>query len=208
MHGKFALLAASLMTLCMSGAAHATDLSVTASVTPSACALNLANGGVYHFGDRLFSELETHGGTDLPITAQNFDIQCQWPILVGLRAPDNRASSSPRPGLAYGLGQAAGSNIGGYLISSTALGLVVDGAMGMYLESTDEGASWSPIAFPFLDPAGIAVLSFATTGSQPQPISRIAGSLFVAPTILPKDMLDSTRLLSFDGSATLELVYL
>ncbi|MFJ7311465.1 DUF1120 domain-containing protein [Pseudomonas sp. NPDC098747] len=187
-------------------AANSVDLRVTGTITPAACDITLA-GGAFDLGSFDVGDLNATGNTRLPVpAAKNLSVICSAPTLVGITVVDNRPNTVPVDA-EFGLGSdGAGADIGWYIIDL--LPPTVDTASGVFTQSENAGATWTSAA-SYLNHNASSVASWNTgTGTDPIQVTTIVQPITVSPVIYPTNNLDTSSEITFDGSATIELVYL
>lgn len=216
MHNKLPPLAASLATLLIAATAQAADMTVTAKVFPSACSLNVGDGGTFDVGDISHSSLSAEGA-DTPIATNfmSFDLQCQAPTLIGLKTFDNRLGSAAEPENAadepqFGLGvDHSGNKIGNYSLATYIP--TINGAPGYLIYSTNNGQTWSSTwTNVFFQPNNTNYITSFTSVTETTPIAvdSVAGTLWARVEINDKAELDLSRVIEIDGLTTMELTYL
>jgi hypothetical protein len=218
MRTQLTLVAASLAALLMASAAHAapppvtTDLSVTATILPSACAITVSNNGVYDYGDINSSDLNSSDMTELTQIRSLARITCASPTALQWGMTDNRGPLPPSgdPNLdpfLYGLGlDSSGNQIGASMHWSAQP--KADGADAIFIESVDSGRTWQLSVGLFAHDQSVYSLASTTNRTTPLPVQQVEFELVVDTSIMPSSTLDLTKLINIDGSATLELTYI
>ena len=196
--------AALLATAGNAVAASSVDLSVKGTITPSACALALGNGGSADFGKLSAKDLRpdkhTYLRQNLPMS-----VTCEAATLFALTVKDNReGSESDNDYFKFGLGLINGSEKLGYLTASVGAALA-DDVYVRGIGSWDGGATWE--GEPGLMENGLT--SFAKSGTfVPIPMQRLVADLQVLAAIAPAQGLTLTSEVPLDGFVTLTVVYL
>jgi hypothetical protein len=218
MRTQLTLVAASLAALLMASAAHAApppvtnDLSVTATILPSACAISIANNGVYDYGDINSSDLNSSNMNELGEIRHLARITCASPTALQWGMTDNRGPLPPsnEPSLdpyLYGLGlDSSGNQIGASMYGAAVV--TADGVQALLIESLDSGTTWKISGSAFARDQRVYSLASTTNRTTPLPVQQVEFELRASATIAPSSTLDLTKLINIDGSATLELTYI
>ncbi|MGN7744346.1 DUF1120 domain-containing protein [Pseudomonas sp. 22526] len=200
--------------------ASSIEIKVTGTIIPTACTPTLAGGGTIDYGTFGSADVSQTDFTLLPEKNIAFSIVCNAPTKVALKAVDNRANTrvlgvvkkvggSPTDFSNFGLGSAAGKNIGGYVMRVTADSFTADSASVKSTFSVDSGTTWGSSTFGTLTNDGSTILSWsATSGGAPVAFTSLSGNLFLQAVLNKGSDLALTSDVSLDGSATLELIYL
>ncbi|ROL62771.1 DUF1120 domain-containing protein [Pseudomonas vranovensis] len=192
--------------------AATTDLTVSGTITPAACTPTLSNGGLVEYGSLALTELEeTSIGYRLPSKSLSFSVECSAPAAFALIANDNRRDSSPASPWFFGLGTHQDQAIGYFSMRWGHESIVIDGAQGTTLQSTDNGNTWTDTIDGALYDAGRApsnLVGFSINGSElgPAPATSVNLTMNVEGSI-NKD-LTLNGAMELDGSATIEVRYL
>ncbi|WP_083444687.1 DUF1120 domain-containing protein [Herbaspirillum rhizosphaerae] len=216
---KLITLAALTSTLLASALTHAattTELKVTGVIRPAACTPSFTGGGTIDYGVIPPNTLSATAPTVLAAKTVPFNITCDAATKIAVRAIDNRKASMV-PGIlatinsryvdawAFGLGTAAGKNVGSYRVfvsSPTADGTTPD-------ILSDHGGTWGYRPGAHVRNDGTARISFAPTGSTtPGSYKVFNASLTVQAVIDQTSNLNLTSDVTLDGSATIEVQYL
>lgn len=195
-----------LMTLAGTQAfASTTDLTITGTITPSACTPTLSNGGVVDYGRLNVEGLEeTAGGYNLPDKALALTVACGASTPFALIATDNRRDSTTNP-LGFGMGLHETQPIGTYSMIFT--GAELDGQQHGPLTSQDGGTSWSPIpSAQLFDSVSQPDYRVGFGATAPVAATQLNANMAVQASIA-KDLSFNDDIL-LDGSSTLEIVYL
>lgn len=199
------LVAALLASTGQALAASSVDLSVQGSITPSACAPALNNGGVVDFGKLSAKDLRPDQPTYLPRQNLQMTVTCDASTLFAVALKDNRAGSeSNQDYYNFGLGLINGTEKLGYFTVAMS-GPVADDVNVRGIASFDGGVTWERESALVDD----GLTSFAdTTTLAPLPIQRLVTGLQVAGVIAPSQGLTLTNEVPLDGSVTLTVRYL
>lgn len=203
-----ALAGAVLLATCpWALATSSADLSVTGSITPSACSPSVSNNGLVDYGRISVQDLNPTGVTELPKTSFKLAVNCEGASLFALATRDNR-SSLGGPGASFVLGLITPTLwVGTYFLSMENIQLDDPGAYSIF--SKDSGKTWL-----FNSEASVPTNTFIAFGNQssgiraPVPIKDVSLDLMVQPYIYPKNLIPVGETIALDGSATLELRYL
>lgn len=190
-------------------AASSVDLSVTGSITPSACTPSLSNGGVYDLGKIAAKDLNADQPTPLAAHNLQLTIICDAAALVALKPSDNRAGSSFESStLKFGLGMVNdGEKLGSMTLNLGSI--VADGAAMYPIGSVGSGSiEWSPTSI--MSPTFLTSFSLIrnTPNQAPAPIQQLTAEVLIEPRIAPANTLTLNTEVPINGSATLELNYL
>lgn len=232
-HALRYLLAASFLITATAQAATSAELKVTGRITPPSCDLTLDGNGLLDFGERAFNTLNLDG-TKLTEKTINLQVTCDGATRIGLHVVDNRASSKVLKAalnanawgnanavitddFIYGLGSVTGAGdtqvpIGGYMFGFKDADVTANGSKGYVVYSADK-RNWK-FDVPqrnYLSPNftySFVIGAPSATNYTPIAISALTGSLTVVPTINRSGDLPTSSAISFDGSATISLIYL
>lgn len=200
-------LLAPLLIACtpMAFAASSADLSVTGTITPSACAPSLSDGGIVDHGKLTSKDLDPLLPTRLPAGEIQLEVHCEGATFFTLTTVDNRAGTSAINPAFHGLGVVNGDQ----KLGSVAFGVFepqADGTSVLAIMSRDNGNTWGPSSY--LGHAGLT--SFAATGDPRTPIAikDLNARLRAFTIIAPASDLTLLDELPIDGHATLQLKYL
>ena len=187
------------------------DISVTGTIIPGSCSIDIGNGGKFDLGTIRTSSLNADSTTDLSSVTNPINVTCDSPMRFAFGVVDNQADSSAG-GKNFGLGVTPNNEkIGSYNVAI--MSAVIDGNAPQSIVSSDDGgstwvgSSYKPIG---LIPAGFAGFSdSASTGTGPSAIQNLVGELsVVTPRIVATSTLTLTDDVPLNGSATIELHYL
>ncbi|UII72538.1 DUF1120 domain-containing protein [Pseudomonas sp. HN11] len=191
-------------------AASSVDLSVTGSITPSACTPSLSQGGAVDYGKIAATDLNVDNPTELPTVTLQLNVNCDAPTLFALHTQDNRQGSSnyvhPRN---YGLGLINGDQkLGSYQID--VFNPVADTTVSP-LFSADKGATWiSNPTGTYFEPGAWVAFGDPSSGApfMPKALLSVTADLPITASIAPTSGLTLIEEVPLDGSATLEVLYL
>lgn len=191
--------------LSMAIAASSADLTVTGTLTPSACIPTLSAGGRVDHGKISAKSLNQEIPTDLPRQTVQFAINCEALRPLKLAVIDNRQGSSTSD-KAYGLGFINGTQkLGGFFVNM--LNAMDDGVPRLTLGSKDGGATWS--FTQWMDPTyPLYTVSLFSDTSRPIQAKNVTMDLTIITSIARADSLNLTEQVTLDGSITLEVGYL
>ncbi|UVJ45133.1 DUF1120 domain-containing protein [Pseudomonas sp. LS1212] len=193
-------------------AQSATDLTVTGTITPAACAPMLSGGGEFNFGMIAAQDLDQEAITNFISPARQLSVACSAPTRFALRAVDGRAGTQPTVTIDnFGLGLSGVERIGEYKLRTT--GYAADGSAAIdVLESRDAGSSWlkAPSDESYLfNTNGPNLTAVGGIGAnEPSAIEVLTTDLAVSMAITAAKNLTLTDEVTIDGAATLEVVYL
>ncbi|MFJ3462005.1 DUF1120 domain-containing protein [Achromobacter spanius] len=207
------LLTAAAITAVLSTAsgayAQSIDVRVTGSITPAACVPTIGGGGVIDFGVIPAASLNQTTTTALPKKTVPLSIACNAPTQVAITATDNRRDSVLSTNMwefKYGLGTAAGVNIGEFMMFVDPGSVTVEGLPAFSIDSGN-GATWYDTTVGIVTQRGLTSWSLSK-GGAPVAFKNLVGSLSVNAVINKGENLTLKEEIQLDGLATLELVYL
>ncbi|TFY92629.1 DUF1120 domain-containing protein [Pseudomonas kairouanensis] len=196
-----------VLAACAPGAfaASSTDVSLSGSITPSACDTRLTDGGVVDYGKLAARDLEPNKPHQLPLADMQVEVNCEGQTFFTLTTVDNRAGTSAINPAHHGLGVVGNDQ----KLGSVALVLldpVADGVTVNVINSSNGGATWFPSAY--LGHERLA--SFATAGgpNTPVAIKDLSARLRAFSILVPAAQLPLLDEVPIDGSATLVVKYL
>jgi hypothetical protein len=184
-------------------AASSTDLTVTGTITPSACTPSLSSGGIVDLGKIPVKNLNPTSHTLVNTTSMQLSVACESATTFALISKDNRPNTSFN-NQGFGLGMTdADERLGAFapLVRS----VVADGVTARGIESLDNGATW--IQAGYLSPDRITSVS-AVGELVPMPAKDLVMNVQVQTWIARADSLTLTNDVTIDGSATFEMKYL
>ncbi|WP_445147351.1 DUF1120 domain-containing protein [Dyella sp. Tek66A03] len=189
------------------------DISVTGTITPGSCSIDISNGGRFDLGTIPVSSLNADRSTQLSQAANSISVTCDAPVRFALRPVDNRADSSSGGG-GFGLGVTpSNEKIGSYNLAI--VDATIDGNSEWSVLSNDGGTTWNKgfsSNLPAIwSPSVLLGYTVApdSSASGPTAIQNLSGDLTIlTPRIVATSNLTLTDEVPLDGSATIELVYL
>lgn len=203
------------LTLACAGldahAAESSDLAVQGVIRPTACAITLASNGVVDFGTIPAADLSDTDLTQLPTARLDMQIQCDSSAQFGIKVVDNRAGTAevPEPSLAqsyYGLGTAAGANIGSYrIVMKVGTG---DGKNASPIASVNGGSSWGRLDNKYYVAPNTTYAWSTSASNVPSSMQTLAETLTIDAFVAAKQNLPVDNEIPLDGAATISLVYL
>jgi hypothetical protein len=187
---------------------------VIGTITPPACNIAITGAGVFDVGE---VALNLTGVTNTPpAPPQTLSVTCNEPANVAFKITDNKSSTLSANLVTdhrIGIGTDASShNLGwaNFLSSS----VQTDGGPGV-LKSTKDKATWNAVADnALMDVFNVAstMYSFDKTSSGatavPPAITTGTVVLTLDAQVAARSSLDLSSKITFDGSATFELIYL
>ncbi|KER68980.1 hypothetical protein HR51_25570 [Burkholderia cepacia] len=191
-------------TLSIPGKTSAADLSVNGHIQPNGvCSMTLGSGGVIDLGT--LSRKDNFPGPNY-VTSRSIKLtlNCQHPTKVGVNVIDNRkGTASEDAPYNFGLGN---PEIGYYYI--TASDALIDGAGGTQIWRMNGSTTWGGKGVYHWWWANGMTLSWDVIGPQIEPVAFKTLTTKLDITFKPNYDTAFTDERQFDGSATLELVYL
>ncbi|MET3632007.1 DUF1120 domain-containing protein [Burkholderia sp. 572] len=223
------LLACSSVAIAQTSA----TLAIKGTITPPACSISLDGGGMVDFEARSFSALNVDGTKIDPKTV-GMNISCEAPTRVGLAITDDKAAtkiakadvtstrwahSTPNDSYVFGLGMTGSdgnTKIGGLMLGFENGVVTVDTANTngvqagvIYTSDSTTTGNWSnDVTYrQYFSPT--MTYSWAANGTAtPTPVTNVGGTISITPTIAKSVTLPTADKIDFDGSVTLNLVYL
>ncbi|VVN43556.1 Protein GltF [Pseudomonas fluorescens] len=201
-----ALTACTLITVApFALAASSTELTVTGSITPSACMPMLSGGGNINLGKIPVKDLNPDPDqyTRLPNQYVQFTVTCNANTAFAIHSIDNKAGTVYGQGY-FGLGLTdAGEKLGNFEVYH--LTVQADGNPAELIYSEDGGGSWA--GWGYLGP-GLWTAVSAPGTTDPLPATSVEMDLEISASIAPTKGLTLTDEVIIDGSATFEVKYL
>ncbi len=192
--------------------ASTTDVTLTGTLTPSACTPSLSNGGVIDYGRLSIDDLESPPipAYQLPTKHIDMAIQCAAPTTFALINSDNRVESlpptdTPQPGR-FGLGKHQGEPVGYMHIQATSA--MADGTSSRPIHSSDGGQTWTRYDGTFWrsQTSPDARVAFGTIPDGPAAAQNLTTTLQIIGRV--QKALDYSSDVQIDGSTTFEIRYL
>ncbi|MDD2060846.1 DUF1120 domain-containing protein [Pseudomonas sp. GD03860] len=187
--------------------ASSTEVTLTGTLTPSACTPTLGNGGLVDYGGVSIEELEAHDDHyKLPDKQLSLTIQCASETSYALITTDNRHESSSSSTFSHGLGMHKGQQVG-----ALAIGLSdpeLDGTPSKVLVSYNAGQTWFAGLFLYFSPSQKSPATRVAFGAQtmPVPATRLSANLDITSMI--SNTLPFNEEIPIDGSVTFNIMYL
>lgn len=201
---------AALSTLALIGmtphavAASSTDLTVTGSITPSACTPSLTENGNIDYGKISARDLNPTTSTNLEPRTIFLNVNCEAATRFALQGHDNRLGSSNQA-TSFGLGKINGDqNLGRFVLAMASA--VADGVGVQAIKSQDGQTGW--VGHLFWNPGYYVSVADRADLTTPIPVKDMEMELLISASISPANDLDLTHEVNLDGSATLEMKYL
>lgn len=202
------LLALALAGAAPSAFAQSTDLSVTGSILPGACTVELGGGGIAFLGNMSAQDLNADAPTELEPVKVPVSVACEAAARFSFRAIDH----VPWPDVHfYSLGMTPAEEPIGTAILRLVDG-VLDTGIGYGTVRTDGSDNWTPalnttgMELQQNTVRGFAAEEHVTTG--PAMTRTLQANLQVDASIFPTDELTLTEDVAINGNVTLSLVYL
>ncbi|KAF1028748.1 MAG: Protein GltF [Pseudomonas sp.] len=189
-------------------AASSVDLTVTGTITPSACTVIITSGNVVELGKVAARDIEQDSMTYLPTAPVDMTVNCEAPTLFALAPQDNRPQMYTPWAFGFAM-MPSGKPMGGYWLDY--VDAVADGTKPMRLYSENNGQGWKPASdYDAVEPRKLT--GFGTLLPSPgtvRPYQNLTLSLRLNPFFYPaKQWLQPNEEIPIDGSATFELRYL
>lgn len=206
MNKRLSLLTAALLLAGASSAfaASSTDLTVTGTITPSACTPTLLNGGIIELGKVSSKGLNADRRTIIDTREVGLTVNCDAATRFALLGIDSRLGSSAHSS-EFGLGLInIDQKLGSYKL--TILNPMADGVQVQPIASSDGQNNW--YFEDWWEPHLFMSVASMADGSQPVTVKDLTLDLQVTTSIARTDGLDLTSEVPIDGLATLEVKYL
>ncbi|WP_333853467.1 DUF1120 domain-containing protein [Leclercia sp.] len=213
-------------------AANDLTLKVTGSIAPAACTPALSGNGEVAFGSMATSAITNAptGNSLVQLGTKNvtLTISCDAAATVGFTMTDNRASSAVAlsetaylekagmdgtnadgPLYGFGLGLASnGEKIGAYSLVVDSVNTTADGAEVAVITSDNKGKGWVEKGLQTQLTNGERIMTVANKGSvTPKLFEELSMPLKISAGVQTKSVLGGDAI-TFDGNATLSMVYL
>ncbi|WP_169050315.1 DUF1120 domain-containing protein [Stenotrophomonas maltophilia] len=206
-------------------AAETADLTVTGTLSPSACDLSLATTN-FAIGRISLDDLNESTPTAIGGTrGSTIEVSCTADTKFAIQVVDNKAGTANAAVVAalgseaaanrlFGLGTDSNDgNIGGYIVRFDATGTGDESgnvAVAASNVNTSDGATWSRFGsraiVPRVGRAGWAITSGASL--EPEAFTRVNAGFAISVAVDAKDNLETGADIDLDGSATMVLHYL
>jgi len=181
-----------------------TDLSVSGTITPSACAPLISDGGMVDFGKMSAKSLNADQHTSLPNQSMHVSVRCEGPTFFTLNTIDNRAGTSANHDRWHGLGMTPNDEkIGG--ASFHLYTPVADGVAVRMINSEDGGVTWGPAN----ELNHLWLTTIAKSGEEtPIAAQEFDAEIRLYTHVAPSERLTLLDEVPIDGHATIQLKYL
>lgn len=185
-------------------AASSTDVNVSGTITPSACAPVLSNGGVIDHGKMTAKDLQPASPTRLTPAEMRLEVLCEGETFFTLSTVDNRAGTSAINPRHHGLGLTPQKEKLGS-VSFSLFDPLADNTPVKVITSSNGGANWDESIYLGHE----ALTSFAAVGGPNTPIAlkTLSARLRALSIIVPATNLTLLDEVPIDGQATLQLKY-
>ncbi|MGF6557588.1 hypothetical protein ABIA48_003968 [Pseudomonas sp. S30_BP2TU TE3576] len=189
------------------------EITLRASFAPTACNVELSNGGLVDFGRLSKNDLNPDKSTRLSPKDLTLRVGCAAPTQFALVMHDNRSGSATvNSEIYYGLGLDHRSNkIGLYSLNVDPANASADSFTRLYrTDSTTQGVAWStssPNPIPFAQKSYLGFTDSAGSTSGPASIQNLTTTVTVDAVIAPTTSLDLSSAVHLDGSGTIEILY-
>ena len=189
------------------------EITLRASFAPTACKVELSNGGRVEFGRLTKNDLNADKSTRLPLKDLTLRVDCDAPMEFALVMHDNRPGSATiNSEIYYGLGLDHRNNkIGLYSLNVDPANASADSFARVYrTDSTTQGRAWSTSSstpIPFAQRSYLGFTDSAGSTAGPANIQNLTTTVTVEAVIAPTASLDLSTAVHLDGSATIEILY-
>jgi hypothetical protein len=189
------------------------EITLRARFAPTACKVELSNGGLVDFGRLTKNDLNADKNTPLPPKDLTLRVDCDAPKAFALVMHDNRPGSAPvNSEIYYGLDLDHRSNkIGLYSLNVDPANASADSFARLYQTySTTQGDAWSTSSsnpIPFAQRSHLGFTDRAGSTAGPALIQNLTTTVTVEAVIAPTNSLDLSSAVHLDGSGTIEILY-
>jgi hypothetical protein len=189
------------------------EITLRASFAPTACNVELSNGGQVDFDQLSKNDLNPDKSTRLPPKDLTLRVDCDAPAKFALVMHDNRpGTATVNSEIYYGLNlDNHGNKIGLYSLNVDPANASADSFARVYrTDSTTQGAAWSSSSSNPIPIAGKSYLGFtdsAASTAGPAWIQNLTTTVTVDAVIAPTTSLDLSTAVHLDGSGTIEILY-
>ncbi|WP_313413541.1 DUF1120 domain-containing protein [Stenotrophomonas sp.] len=206
-----------LATLLIAAAPNAfgntAQVNVTGTITPAACQITLANGGIFDLGEINVSALGQDSATSLPAQVTDLNVECTSATRFAISAIDHNEADNPDSTYLdnMSLGRTAAGEWIGFFYSWVVNPM--SGTEALYsTRSLDGGQTWNPsvgtgTAFR-RNGAMIGYTIASGTDTGPTAIQRLSGQLRLSARINAASSLTLTDEQAIDGGMTLTVEFL
>ena len=182
-----------------------TDLTVSGTITPSACKLMISDGGEVDYGKMSTKQLNQNQHTLLPSQTLDFKVECEGPTVFMMTTIDNQSGTSSNHESWHGLGTTAdGENLGGS--GFRLLNPMADNVAALIITSLDGGATWQPS--PQLSHMVLTAVALSSAPAAPMAVENFTAQIELDTHIAPAAGLTVNDDVPLKGSATLQVKYL
>lgn len=199
--------------------AEATDLTITGTIIPTSCTPAFSGGNSVDLGDIPAASLNRERQTELTSRNVTLSVSCSASAPMAIKVHDNQADTR-LPGIVvdgidwamyiYGIGEVAGTKIGGYGLRFGTP--TVDGQTSIVMYKQGADANWEvPAPHTLVGKNSELNLRYSwgrSVGAGPLPGVLHTFPMTLVPVIGPASNLPITSEISLNGSATFELHYL
>lgn len=184
-------------------AASSTDLTVTGTITPSACTPRLSNNGEIDVGKTSVQDLNQTQSTPLDGHPMQLTVDCDAPTTYTLSQTDNNPGTTAAAGW-FGIGRtAAGEKLGFFFAQITST--LADSQVAQAIYSEDNGSTWERSRY--LEPDYPVSVGSATDHSAQIPVKNLVMDMQIDTFIARADSLTLTDETPINGSVTIEVKY-
>ncbi|APC15810.1 hypothetical protein BLL42_08715 [Pseudomonas frederiksbergensis] len=185
-------------------AASSTDLTVTGTITPSACTPSLSSGGIVDHGKVSAKDLNPTQSTVVGQHPMQLTVSCDAATLFALKPIDNKSGTESTNGH-FGLGLTnADEKIG--FVHLQVKQTLADAQVAQAIGSSDGGVTWD--RQNVIDKNKLSSVGATADHNTPIPVKELVMDLEVSTFIARADSLTLTDEATLDGSATIEVKYM
>ena len=185
-------------------AASSTELTVTGSITPSACEPSFPGGSDVHYGQIQVKDLFTDRVTPMTVQRKTINVACDAPTKLAMHVIDNRPNTSSSNSF-FGMGLTPSDEKIGHFVPWI-FNVLADGAAARSILSNNQGNTWLPAAY--IAPNQYLSVSTVADTTTPIDVENLSMELEVRGWIARADSLTLTEDVAIDGSVTFEMKYL
>lgn len=182
-------------------AASSTDLSVTGTITPSACTPTLSSANI-DYGKIPAKSLNQTGLTELPEVRLRLSVDCDATTAMALRLIDNNPDQGS-PFVSFG-STPSNERIG--FVTFGFSNPMADGVPVAMSHSNDNGQNWA--ATLYFNPGYLHTPTPAGDVQTPIPSQNFSTDLQARGAIYPADGLNLGEEVPLNGNATIQVEYL
>ncbi|WP_028620849.1 DUF1120 domain-containing protein [Pseudomonas sp. Ant30-3] len=185
-------------------AASSTDLTVTGTITPTACTPLLSNGGVVDYGKIAAKDLNETTNTIIGRDTLQLTVNCVAPVQFALAPVDNNPGTASN-GDWWGLGLTNAAERLGFIVT-TMSNTLADGQPAQTIISTNNGSTWH--AHHHMRPGRLLSVASSADPTTPLAAQDTGIDLLVTTHIAPTNGLTLIDDVVINGSVTFEMKYL